>query len=1486
MEKRKDRKVVLLYMSLAAVLLFVFSVVAVTISKTLSLTTQVSYSNALNYAVEVGYDKDADDVIEESEYVTIYSNFSPSGTIPTITNVENVIFMGENSFMVQDSALAVGDYVNVRVTNYNQAANFDANVYTKGVALSVTATKDGVVTTCGNIKPYSANDITNGIIKLAVTTAGSLQTSLAFAAQNYHNFDLKDAIASPATNYLTFSEAANTETTILITGQTFEASNPDSLLSLSAIVGKKKVVSTSGGFDNSNGVNNSMSGTTINLNSNIDFSSAGNVNSYTNGTNFLPIGDAVDEKFQGTFVGNSKTIKGIKIIDSALTNGGLFGTAQGNISNITFDACTIQTDSWSGVAVGRFGEAGSTSTISNITVNSTCSMSSATGHSVGGVVGLVLDSNTSNLQNLGAAVSGQSRVGGVAGAWSFTSTGSFAGCGNAGTVTATGFVANAWVGGVIGYVGKDNTVVPTVSNCTNSGNVSASGDEALNITTCAGGVVGDSEGVITGCTNSGDVQGFYGIGGVAGALSGTSAKILASSNTGDITGYMGVGGIAGHTQSSTIEGTSSAYITSSGTISGAYTSTEGNTDPYCIGGIVGMATGTSGAYSTISYVQNTGTVSGAKQQLGGVAGGAQMTNINYGKNTAAVTGQWRVGGIVGRGEDSNISNSENSGVITGTLVDTSTQVYVGGIAGTMMTLSSTTSITSCTNSAQVVAPLAATTNTSDYADSLAGGIVGFMAGTVTSCTTTSTASVTGWSDVGGICGNSVGEVKSCTNNGAVSGIMNIGGLVGRATNGAKITGGTNNYVITASVNGTAYTTYNIGGYVGYLDQNASMTGVNNTKAVTGSNAVGGLVGYLVNNASITSCTNAAAITGAYMVGGIAGVVQDSVVTSCQNKSGGNITTPLYGGGICGSLKQTTKTAVSKLVSCSNAAGVNVFQMGGGISGETSGTISKCSNSGAIVAKTVTGYPTSATVMGWVGGITGYSDYVDASLSASCSRPESFARIFDCNNSGSVYCQQVSEVQANYTGGIVGYKYKGPASGCYNTGTIGLSSHTNSIGVGGVFGYAEGAFANCYNTGAVYGTVAVGGIAGTANWVDAANLWNTGAIKASSEQGGGIIGQSVGAGIANSYNNGKISGGAALGGICGFVMPDSRGILVKNCYNLNTVSGAQFTGGIIGYFYQNGTVQNCYNQGAISASTQLAGGIAGYIASGGAVSISGCTNYSTVTSPSVAGGVVALMTAGTVTACNNAGAVTGGTCVGGLIGQQEGGTVGGSSANKCCNYAKITTTSTSQIPWIGGCYGLLYAGTASYTYNYGSVAGPSTSVIAGNWGAYATSGVTLSYYYTTTSASSISAYPVLTFDASAGSVGAANATGTVSAASCPTSSYTTATLLTALNNYKNSNTTVTDTSSAQYGGSNTKVTLNSWASASPWPTVTIVAVAVSPAGDVVNVKDAPMNRPDELDIEETLVIEVITYKTSEPMQLYQLEDFELEIFDGHVLVLNL
>ena len=212
---------------------------------------------------------------------------------------------------------------------------------------------------------------------------------------------------------------------------------------------------------------------------------------------WTPIGN-FDNRYQGTFDGNGKTIRNLYINNAASGYVGFFGYAEkGSIKNITFDNAKVNcTGNNTGILAGyeEYCIIENIKTLENCSVYGTNNVGGIAGNAmsniincenhamvmgtslVGGIVGKCEGSDISitSCSNYGVVKGSAVNVGGMVGCFSSFS-GTIQNCANYGDVTGTDIVGN-----LIGYANKCN-----LNNVLGTGNITATSD-----TGCAGLLVG------------------------------------------------------------------------------------------------------------------------------------------------------------------------------------------------------------------------------------------------------------------------------------------------------------------------------------------------------------------------------------------------------------------------------------------------------------------------------------------------------------------------------------------------------------------------------------------------------------------------------------------------------------------------------------------------------------------------------------------------------------------------------------------------------------------------------------------------------------------------------------------------------------------------------------------------------------------------------------------------------------------------------------
>lgn len=390
-----------------------------------------------------------------------------------------------------------------------------------------------------------------------------------------------------------------------------------------------------------------------------------------------------------------------------------------------------------------------------------------------GLIGQIWYGTVKDLSIAQSAVFGGTATGAVAGA---ANCADLSNCTNSGLVSASG----TGTGGIAGTVYGE----PGLRNCANSGTVqnTANGSDAEDALQ-TGGVVGSaSQTELRACVNTGPVSARSSqVGGVAGWA--FDAKLISCENAGAITG-----------------------LASSGRDLADY------------GGIVGGANDGAG----LTECENRGPVSAPGSRIGGLAGqlGAEATAFSA-VNRGAVSGQTQTGGIVGAVYGGTVNGGENTGTVRGLNANAS---RLGGVAGEFS--GDTGAITGVVNRGDVIG------------GERTGGIAGEIYG---------------------------GVIDGCENTGAVSAVTagQAGGIVG-SDQGGLIRNVSNAGEVTAAGQ-------ECGGLVGILtDKSQGVLNSRNTGAVTAASAAGGLTGTAYRDTVLENCWTGGLVRGANPSGSAVG----------------------------------------------------------------------------------------------------------------------------------------------------------------------------------------------------------------------------------------------------------------------------------------------------------------------------------------------------------------------------------------------------------------------------------------------------------------------------------------------------------------------------------------------------------------------------------------------------------------------------------------
>jgi hypothetical protein len=222
---------------------------------------------------------------------------------------------------------------------------------------------------------------------------------------------------------------------------------------------------------------------------------------WNSNTGWMPIGNTTT-KFTGSYDGNGFDISGLRINRTSSTTGryqGLFGVIEdATLTEIRMVSVNINAYDYVGAITGSSVN----SSIDNCHVSGTVSTPLSSGSDyAGGWCGIYTHANPTTITNgtNAANVSSYEYVGGFFGY--LNAPLSFNNCTNTGNISASGSTsASDYAGGLVGYsVYNAITFRPSYISCINTGTIAASAGNA-------GGIVGRiNKGRIVGCSNSGNI---------------------------------------------------------------------------------------------------------------------------------------------------------------------------------------------------------------------------------------------------------------------------------------------------------------------------------------------------------------------------------------------------------------------------------------------------------------------------------------------------------------------------------------------------------------------------------------------------------------------------------------------------------------------------------------------------------------------------------------------------------------------------------------------------------------------------------------------------------------------------------------------------------------------------------------------------------------------------------------------------------------------
>jgi len=370
----------------------------------------------------------------------------------------------------------------------------------------------------------------------------------------------------------------------------------------------------------------------------------------------------------------------------------------------------------------------------------------------------------------------------------------------------------------------------------------------------------------------------------------------------------------------------------------------------------------------------------------------------------------------------------------------------------------------------------------------------------------------------------------------------------------------NSIVDNCSNSGTSIALYFVGGIVGYNSEASTVSNCTNFGKMTSyvSNA-GGVVGYNYANSTVTNCMNSGTVisygSGA---GGVVGQNFNNSMTSNSTNSGTVMATLHSAGGIVSTMTNSTVTNSTN----SGTITANFTQSGGIVSAMTNSTVTDSTNTGAVT--------TGADLAGGIVGNNIRNSIVANSInSGTVTAANSAGGIVGLNNQASTVTNSTNSgdvtTVATRAGGIVGLNN--------------LSTVTNSINSGNVT-----ATNNC---GGIVGSNRLNSIVSTSS--------NSGNVTATVVTAGGIVGWNVNSMISDSLNSGDVT---AIGNNAGGIAGANNGSISMSV-NTGDIQAAEYAGGIAGRFGSNNgdvladlSIINCYNTGAVTATSSNAGGIVG------------------------------------------------------------------------------------------------------------------------------------------------------------------------------------------------------------------------------------------------------------------------------------------------------
>ena len=651
---------------------------------------------------------------------------------------------------------------------------------------------------------------------------------------------------------------------------------------------------------------------------------AGDTQNWFGGSGFKPISKGYTDSFSGVYDGDEHVIDGLYVRASDI-DGGLFRYSQNaTFKNMTLTNADIEVNDDGGVLTGEshdssymnchssgnvsaFYAGGLIGYASSCTITNCSSSASVIGtEDVGGLVGL----SSASIQSSSAtgSVDGEENVGGLVGRQTSSTinksfaTGNVEGDDNIGGLVghfdgtsigqsfATGNVTGGSdAGGLVGFLESGN-----VYDCYSTGDTD--GD-------WAGGLVSDHRGSFYRCYSTGYVCGSNDEGGLVGYLdNGHSYDSFWDVETsGQSTSHGGVGKTTTEMKNlliyllsgwdfpgETVNGFDDIWVLDSSMNDGYPTlawqggtsesfaapegdGTEGN--PYLIDSLEDLSwiMLNTSAWGR-HFLQTADIDAGETQSWVGDKG-----FIPIGKEGEAFFGSYNGQGFTISGLYINRSDSENIGLWGYTdgaeITDVNlTNVVICGSVHVGALIGTAAYST-------VVSGCASSGNVTGVED--IGGLVGLtFSCSITNCHTDGSVLCNhenGWR-AGGLVGSHShgGNMADCYSEAEVSGANMVGGLIGKSYNAGQTTGTVTQCYSVGDVNGTG--SY-VGGLFGYVDDYTHLTDSYSIGNATGNSNVGGLAGSCSSSATVMNCYSVGSVTGDTHVGGLLGSNNSSCVSA-------------------------------------------------------------------------------------------------------------------------------------------------------------------------------------------------------------------------------------------------------------------------------------------------------------------------------------------------------------------------------------------------------------------------------------------------------------------------------------------------------------------------------------------------------------------------------------------------------------------------------